>query len=85
VSDAPQPGQSPKTEGPSLSPKLIIGVILAVVALVFILQNTSKSRVDLFVWDFAAPKWIWMLILFGAGLVVGSIFPWFRRRDRKRD
>jgi len=85
VSDAPQPRQSPKTEGPSLSPKLIIGVILAVVALVFILQNTSKSRVDLFVWDFAAPKWIWMLILFGAGLVVGSIFPWFRRRDRKKD
>ena len=78
-------GQPPKSEGPSVSPKLIVGVIVLVIALVFVFQNTSKSRVDLFVWDFSAPKWIWMVVLFGAGLVVGSIFPWFRRRDRKKD
>ena len=77
-------GQSPESEGRSVSPKLIIGAILLVLALVFILQNTSKNKVDVFFWDATAPKWIWMLVLFGAGMIVGSIFPWFRRRDRGR-
>jgi uncharacterized integral membrane protein len=77
-------GQSRPPQQRSVSPKLIVGIILAVIALVFIIQNTSKSKVDVFFWDASAPKWIWMIILFGAGVVVGSLFPWFRRRDRAR-
>ena len=79
-----QEGQPSQRQGRSVSPKLVVGLILLVVAVVFILQNTTKSRVDVFFWDATAPKWIWMVVLFGAGLVVGSIFPWFRRRDRAK-
>nr|WP_246087067.1 hypothetical protein [Nocardioides humi] len=26
------------------------------------------------------PAWIWLLVVFAAGLAVGSLFPWLHRR-----
>jgi len=26
------------------------------------------------------PAWIWLVVIFAAGVVVGSVFPWLRRR-----
>ena len=73
-------GQEPQPQNRSISPKVVVGIVLAVLALVFVFQNTNKSEFNLFFWDFSAPKWLWLIILFGLGVVVGSIFPWFRRR-----
>ena len=77
--------QAPRAQGRSVSPKLILGLILVVLVLVFIFQNTAKSKVDIYFWDATAPRWVWMVVLFVAGLLVGSIFPWLRRRDHRRD
>ncbi|MGY0237062.1 lipopolysaccharide assembly protein LapA domain-containing protein [Longispora urticae] len=64
----------------TLSPKLVIGLVIGVLALVFVFQNTANGKVSFLGWEFNAPAWLWMLVLFVAGLVVGSIFPWFRRK-----
>ncbi len=63
-----------------LSPRMIVGLIIAILALIFVFQNTHRGRVNLFFWSVEAPAWLWMLTLFVAGVIVGSVFPWFRRR-----
>lgn len=68
----------------NLSPRMIAGIIIGVVALVFVFQNTGRTHIHFLVADAENPVWLWLLILFIAGFVVGSLFPWFHRR-RKRD
>lgn len=62
-----------------LSPKVIGTVVIAVLALVFVFQNTASGQVRFLFWTMTAPAWAWLLIIFVAGLVVGSVFPWLRR------
>jgi uncharacterized integral membrane protein len=47
---------------------------------VFALQNTGEKHVRFLFWSWSMPAWIWLLVIFAAGVVVGSIFPWLRRR-----
>lgn len=65
-----------------IPPKLIAVGVVVLIALIFVLQNTGTATVN-FLWiDIDAPGWIWFLVLFLAGVVVGSIVPWFRRKKR---
>jgi uncharacterized integral membrane protein len=50
------------------------------VALLFALQNTEEKHVRFLVWSWSMPAWIWLIVIFAAGVVVGSVFPWLRRR-----
>jgi uncharacterized integral membrane protein len=68
-----------------LTPRITGAVVIGIVALIFIFQNTGHSRVHLLFWDSNRPLWLWLLVLFAAGFIVGSIFPWFRRRHREPD
>ena len=56
-------------------------------ALIFILQNTDKSRISFLLWDFAFPLWILMALLLAAGFVLGLLFPRVRqwRASRRGD
>lgn len=77
-------GQDPAPRGRSgVSGKAVVAIVLSVLALIFVFQNTNSARIDLFFWHVTAPTWIWLLVLFVGGVVVGSIFPWFRRRSRR--
>jgi uncharacterized integral membrane protein len=69
-----------------LSPRVIAGIVIGILALVFVLQNTGQTHIHLLFATIDNPAWLWLLILFVAGFVVGSIFPWFhRRRKRNQD
>ena len=59
---------------------MIVTIILVVLAVVFILENSGKSDVRVLFWTVDWPLWLWTLLLFGGGFVVGSIFPWLHRR-----
>lgn len=67
---------------PEVTTKRVVALLLAVLAVAFIVQNTADGRVRLFWWKVEGPVWLWMTVLFVAGLVVGSLFPWGRRRSR---
>lgn len=73
---------SSEEKSAGLAPRTIAGIALGVVALVFVAQNTSRGRVNFLFWDLDAPAWVWMLILFAAGVVVGSLSPWLRGRRK---
>jgi uncharacterized integral membrane protein len=68
----------PRSSSSSLTPKTVATIALAVLALIFVLQNTDKGRITFWFWDITAPAWIWLVVLFVSGVVVGSVFPWLR-------
>jgi len=63
------------------SPKLIIGGVIGLLALVFVFQNTDRKTVNFLWMDFEAPAWMWLLVIFLAGALVGYMFA--RRRARR--
>jgi uncharacterized integral membrane protein len=58
-------------------------LVLAALALVFVFQNTGKGQVSFLLWDIEAAAWLWMLVLFLAGVAVGLLLP--RIRARRQD
>ena len=67
------------------SPKVVVGAIIAILALVFVFQNTDKKTVNFLWMDFDAPAWMWLLVIFLAGSVVGYTFARRRARRAARD
>jgi len=67
----------------SISPKLVLGLIIAALALAFVFQNTARGHVQFLFFELSAPAWLWLIGLFLAGVVVGSLFPWMRRKSGK--
>jgi uncharacterized integral membrane protein len=65
-----------------LSGRTILIIVLSVVALIFIFQNTRDTRIHVLFWDSDRALWLWLLLLFVGGFVVGSLFPWFKRRKK---
>jgi uncharacterized integral membrane protein len=60
----------------------IIAAIIALVALLFIFQNTKTGHFHFLWFDFQAPVWFWMLIVFAGGVATGLLFAG-RRAKRK--
>ena len=77
------PGDQSKKGG--VGAGTIIGGISAVIALIFILQNTGSGEVQFLAWSFTFPIWLWALILFILGGVSGYFFHWQRARARRKD
>ena len=67
--------------GSAVPTRLVVSGILVVLTLCFIFQNTASGRLRFLSWSFEAPAWAWIALIFASGLAVGSIFPWFRRRQ----
>ena len=64
-----------------MTPRFIAASVLAVLASIFILQNTSSGRINIYFWDLDMPRWLWLVAMLATGFIVGSLFPWFRRRS----
>ena len=58
-------------EGFRPTPKMIVGAALGVLALVFIFQNSQKGTVQFLWMDFTTAYWIWLLLMFLIGGIVG--------------
>lgn len=67
-----------------ISPGMIVAVIVVILAVVFIFQNTATSSVK-FLWlDLEAPTWVWFFILFLIGVAAGWLGHIVRTRRRDR-
>jgi len=60
-------------EGFRPTPKQIIAAIIGLLALIFIFQNTKEGTVNFLFWDITVATWIWLLLVFIAGGVVGYL------------
>jgi len=60
--------------------RLIIVVVIVALAVLLIVQNHGSATVSFLGWDFTMPGWLWILILVLLGVIIGSVFPWGRRK-----
>lgn len=74
-----EPTQHPTGGGRTqLSPKLIVAIVLGIVALVFVVQNTGETKIRFLLPEVKAPLWIALL----AAAALGAIAGWLiGRRD----
>ena len=67
----------------SLSPTLIALVVIAVLAIVFVLQNGTSTEIDYLGLHFKAPLWVVLALAIAVGIVLDRLFSlWWRRRRR---
>jgi len=83
-----EPTPVPTSKG--ISPKQIIGVVIGVLAVIFVFQNTKKGSIHFLFWTMTMPGWVWLLLVFVAGVAVGLLLPRMRasarkKRDKARD
>ncbi len=68
--------QSAKSSGLSvggvdLTARRIVGIVIAVVALIFVFSNTAEVTLKWLWLDVSAPGWVMLLVLLVAGFLVG--------------
>ena len=65
--------------------RLILALVLLALVLIFIFQNTARGRITVYFWHLTLPTWVWLAVVLVIGVIVGSLFPWFRPRNRRRN
>jgi uncharacterized integral membrane protein len=70
---------TPEEKGSRVSPRLIAIVILAVLAVIFVLQNTHGTRVSFLFFHIQWGLWIILLLCVVIGVVIG----WLVGRKRE--
>lgn len=63
-----------------MKPKTIIFIILAIVFLIFLLQNTQIVTVQFLFWNFTMSRIILIALILLVGLILGFIIAEVRRR-----
>jgi uncharacterized integral membrane protein len=65
-----------------ISPKLIGAVIITAAAVWFILANTAKAHIRLWIPTVTAPMWLVLMVTFVGGFVTGMLM--LRRGNNKK-
>jgi uncharacterized integral membrane protein len=55
--------------------KVVIIILLAVLLIVFVLQNTETVNINFFFWDLTIPRALLLFVCFAVGLIIGLIIP----------
>jgi uncharacterized integral membrane protein len=82
TTEGPATGTTTKRRGVTISPKLVGAAVIVVAAVWFILANTAKAHIRLWVPTVTAPMWLVLLVTFVGGLVTGMLLT--QRRSKKQ-
>ncbi len=72
-------------------PRLILGIVLAVLGFVFVVENTRSTKIRFFVPQVTAPLWMGLLVAVLLGMLAGALIarhlgkPELRRLRARRD
>jgi len=69
----PQAGPARKRQRPAVTAGRTVALGLAVVAVVFIVQNRNRVRISLFSIDVTAPIWLILTLMVLVGMAVGAL------------
>jgi uncharacterized integral membrane protein len=76
--------EAPEGDKTKISPALIIWIVIAVLAVIFIVQNARDAQVRFLFWDGTLSLWIVIVITLLAGAALDRIVTWALRRRRAR-
>ncbi len=68
----PDPGTN-QASGGGISPKAIVGIVIAALAILFILQNRDRVQIDFLVLSFGSPLWLILIIM----VILGALLDRF--------
>lgn len=60
-----------RPSGRRISPKAVLWLIVAVFAVILVVQNTDDARVDLFFWHVTTGIWVVIVISLALGIALG--------------
>ena len=60
------------TETKKFTGRLVSGGILAVIALVIVIQNTGSATINFLGWSWSMPLWLILVIMFVLGMLLGG-------------
>lgn len=78
------PAETPSgsSDTPAVNGKVILAIIISIAALTFVFSNVAPATLRFLFLQFTMPAWGWFLAVLIAGVVIGSLFPWFRPRKK---
>jgi uncharacterized integral membrane protein len=59
--------------------KIVIIIVLAVLLIIFVLQNTEVVTIKFWFWDMSIPRALLLFVTFAMGLIIGLMVPSTRR------
>ncbi|WP_116997471.1 LapA family protein [Desertimonas flava] len=59
--------------GLTITPKMVIIAVLAVLAVVFVFQNTDSAKLKVIFFTITMPRWIAFVILLVIGAIIGYV------------
>jgi len=59
----------------NMKTKIVIIIVLAVLLIIFVLQNTEIVIVNFWFWDISLPRALLLFVTFAIGLIIGLIVP----------
>ena len=76
------PDQRETPRDRAISPTLIVLLVVAAVAIVFVVQNTEENRIELLFWSFTTSVWVAIALALLLGALLGQLVAvlWRRRR-----
>jgi len=85
IGDIGNSGQEFKGRGEGISPSLIGLVLLAVASVIFIVQNSDRSKVRFLFFTVTTRVWVGVVVAIALGVVLDRVFAiwWRRRRNRE--
>ncbi len=72
----------PNNDQPGLVPWKLIGLlVVAGIALLFILQNRTREPIEFLFWEINSRQWVTIAVAIAVGVVLDRLFlGWWRRR-----
>lgn len=59
--------------------KIVIIILLAVLLIIFVLQNTEVVTIKFWFWDMSIPRALLLFVTFAIGLIIGLMVPSTRK------
>ena len=60
--------------------KIVIIIVLAVLLIIFVLQNTAIVTINFWFWELSIPRALLLFVCFALGLIIGLIIPSSRKK-----
>jgi uncharacterized integral membrane protein len=76
--------EAPRGDKTKISPSLIIGIVVAILVVVFIVQNAKDSQVKFLFWDGTISLWVVIVISLILGALLDRLVTWYMRRRSSR-